>query len=153
MASFYKRGGYQWEARIRRCGFPTIGRTFETKSEAQIWAIQTEAEMQRGTFVIRNPAEDISMRDLIERFTREVSPSHKGHKKEVARMRHTAKCRVWETCVANLKPADIAAWRDQRLKEVAPDSVLREMGDLALVLNHAMKEWGIVLPSNPLKNL
>lgn len=153
MASFYKRGGYQWEARIRRRGFPTIGRTFDTKSEAQIWAIQTEAEMQRGSFVIRNPAEDLSMRDLIERFTREVSPSHKGHMKEVARMRHTAKCRVWETYVANLKPADIAAWRDQRLKEVAPATVLREMGDLALVLNHAMKEWGIVLPINPLKNV
>lgn len=153
MASFYKRGGYQWEARIRRRGFPTIGRTFETKSEAQIWAIQTEAEMQRGSFVIRNPAEDLSMRDLIERFTKEVSPSHKGHKKEVSRMLHTAKCRVWETHVANLKPADIASWRDQRLKEVAPATVLREMGDLALVLNHAMKEWGIVLAINPLKNV
>lgn len=153
MASFYKRGGYQWEARIRRRGFPTIGRTFETKSEAQIWAIQTEAEMQRGTFVSRNPAEDLSMRDLIVRFTQEVSPSHKGHMKEVARMRHTAKCRVWETYVANLKPADIAAWRDQRLKEVAPSTVLREIGDLALVLNHAIKEWGLVLPSNPFKSV
>ena len=75
MASFYKRGGYQWEARIRRRGYPTIGRTFESKSEAQIWAIQTEAEMQRGSFIVRNPAEDLSMRDLIERFTNEVSPS------------------------------------------------------------------------------
>lgn len=153
MASFYKRGGYQWEARIRRRGYPTIGRTFESKSEAQIWAIQTEAEMQRGSFIVRNPAEDLSMRDLIERFTNEVSPSHKGHLKEVSRMRHTAKCRVWETHVANLKPADIAAWRDQRLKEVAPSTVLREIGDLALVLNHSMKEWGIVLPSNPFKNV
>jgi hypothetical protein len=153
MASFYKRGGYQWEARIRRRGFPTIGRTFKSKSEAQIWAIQTEAEMQRGSFICRNPAEDLSMRDLIERFTIEVSPSHKGHLKEVARMRHTAKCRVWEAHVSKLKPADIAAWRDQRLKAVAPSTVLREMGDLALVLNHSMKEWGIVLPSNPFKNV
>lgn len=153
MASFYKRGEYQWEARIRRRGFPTIGRTFESKAEAQIWAIQTEAEMQRGSFIVRNPAEDVSMRELIQRFTVEVSPSHKGHLKEAARMRRTAKCRVWETHVANLKPSDIAAWRDQRLKEVAPSTVLREIGDLALVLNHAMKEWGIVLPSNPFKNV
>jgi hypothetical protein len=27
MASFYKRGGYQWEARIRRRGYPTVPRT------------------------------------------------------------------------------------------------------------------------------
>lgn len=93
------------------------------------------------------------MRALIERLTVEVSPSHKGRLKEAARMRHTAKCRVWETHVANLKPADIAAWRDQRLKEVTASTVLREIGDLALVKNHAMKEWGLVLPSNPFKSV
>jgi hypothetical protein len=36
---------------------------------------------------------------------------------------------------------------------VAPATVLREMGDLALILNHAMKEWGIVLPVNPLNHV
>lgn len=109
--------------------------------------------MQRGSFTFRNPAKDLSMRALIERLTVEVSPSHKGRLKEAARMRHTAKCRVWKTHVANLKPADIAAWRDQRLKEVTASTVLREIGDLALVKNHAMKEWGLVLPSNPFKSV
>jgi integrase len=151
MASFYKRGVFQWEAKVRRRGYPVQSRTFESKVEAQAWAIQVEAEMHRGSYVVRNPADQTSMRELIQRFTVEVSPSHKGHLKEVARMRHTAKCKVWETYVSNLKPAAIADWRDQRLKEVSPATVLREMGDLALVLNHAMKEWGIVLPVNPLK--
>ncbi len=153
MASFYKRGTYQWEARIRRRGYPDQSRTFESKVEAQMWALQVEAEMQRGSFIVRNEAERVSMRDLIERFVREVSPSHRGHIKEAARMRNTGKWKVWETCLANLKPVDFAQWRDERLKQVAPATVLREMGDLALILNHAMKEWGIVLPVNPLKQV
>ena len=153
MASFYKRGVYQWEARIRRRGYPDQSRTFESKLDAQMWAIQVEAEMQRGAFIVRNLADHISMRELIERFTIEVSPSHKGHLKEVARMRHTARGKIWETYVGNLKPQAIAEWRDQRLKQVSPATVLREMGDLALVMNHAIKEWGLVLPFNPLKQV
>lgn len=151
MASFYKRGTYQWEARVRRRGYPDQSRTFESKVEAQMWALQVEAEMQRGSFVVRNEAGQTTMRTLIERFVHEVSPTHKGHVKEAARMLNTAKWKVWETFVGNLKPTDFAEWRDQRMKQVSPATVLREMGDLALIINHAMKEWGVVLPVNPLK--
>ena len=38
MASFYKRGDYQWEAKIRKAGFPQLARTFESKSDAMAWA-------------------------------------------------------------------------------------------------------------------
>lgn len=34
MASIRKRGQYQWEARIRRKGFPIQCKTFETKALA-----------------------------------------------------------------------------------------------------------------------
>ncbi len=146
MASFYKRGTYQWEARIRRRGYPEQSRTFESKTEAQMWALQVEAEMQRGSYLVRNEADQTTMRALIERFVREVSPTHKGYVKEAARMLNTSQWKVWETFVGNLKPADFAEWRDQRMKQVSPATVLREMGDLALILNHAMKEWGVVLP-------
>lgn len=153
MASYYKRGDYQWEARIRRKGYPMQARTFDTKAEAHAWAVQVESEMQRGSYIVRNEADRTTMKELIERFIREVTPSHRGQVKEAARLRNTAKHKLWQTYVANLKATDFAAWRDERLKQVAPATVLREMGDLALILNHAMKEWGIVLPVNPLNHV
>lgn len=42
MASFRKRGPYQWEARIRKKGYPTTCKTFETKAEAEVWAKEVE---------------------------------------------------------------------------------------------------------------
>jgi len=38
LASIRKRGDLQWEARIRRRGFPTIRKTFERKHDADLWA-------------------------------------------------------------------------------------------------------------------
>lgn len=72
MASYYKRGEYQWEVKIRRKGYPAQSKTFETKSDAQAWALQVESEMQRGSYVVRNEASRTSMKELIERFVREV---------------------------------------------------------------------------------
>jgi len=48
MASFYKRGDYQWEAKIRKAGFPQLARTFESKADAMAWAAEVETEMRRG---------------------------------------------------------------------------------------------------------
>ncbi len=38
MATFRKRGPYQWETRIRKKGDPTTCNTFDTKVDAEAWA-------------------------------------------------------------------------------------------------------------------
>ena len=38
MATIRNRGEYQWEAQIRRKGYPAQRKTFETKADAQAWA-------------------------------------------------------------------------------------------------------------------
>ena len=37
MASFRKRGPYQWQAQVRKKGYPLQTKTFETKAAAQVW--------------------------------------------------------------------------------------------------------------------
>lgn len=51
MATFRKRGPYQWEAQIRRKGYPAQSKTFNTKAEAEAWANVVESEMTRGVWV------------------------------------------------------------------------------------------------------
>ena len=48
MATIRKRGNYQWEAQIRKRGFPSQTKTFNTKVEAEAWAKMIESEMARG---------------------------------------------------------------------------------------------------------
>jgi len=57
MATIRNRGEYQWEAQIRRKGYPAQRKTFETKSDAQAWARMIESEIDRGIFVSRVEAE------------------------------------------------------------------------------------------------
>ena len=53
MASIYRRGPYQWQVLIRRKGYPTQAKVFETKAEAEAWSKTTESEMVRGVFAYR----------------------------------------------------------------------------------------------------
>ena len=57
MATIRNRGEYQWEAQIRRKGYPAQRKTFETKSDALAWARMIESEIDRGIFVSRVEAE------------------------------------------------------------------------------------------------
>lgn len=151
MASFYKRGDYQWEAKIRKAGFPQLARTFESKSDAMAWAAEVETEMRRGTFVSRALAERKTLAALIGQYVEEVSPLHRGADSEIARLKAMARRKIAETAMANLRAIDIARYRDERLKVdgVCPATVVREMGLLQRVIAHAMQEWEIALPRNP----
>ena len=51
MATLRKRGPYQWEAQIRRRGWPAQSKTFESKAEAEAWAQMIESEMARGVWL------------------------------------------------------------------------------------------------------
>ncbi len=51
MATLTYRGPYQWQAIVRRTGYPSQTRTFENKLDAQDWAATVESEMRRGLFI------------------------------------------------------------------------------------------------------
>ncbi|GAO91455.1 hypothetical protein PSA5_02080 [Pseudomonas syringae pv. actinidiae] len=58
----------QWEAQIRRKGYPDQRKTFETKSDAQAWARMIESEIDRGIFASRVEAKRTAFHQLIDRY-------------------------------------------------------------------------------------
>jgi hypothetical protein len=64
MATIRNRGEYQWEAQVRRNGYPAQRKTFETKADAQAWARMIESEIDRGIFVSRAEAERTALGKL-----------------------------------------------------------------------------------------
>jgi integrase len=52
--------------------------------------------------------------------------------------------------MVNLSAARIAAFRDERLKEVSAGTVIRELAYLSAIINHSRREWGINVP-NPVQ--
>ncbi|WP_316897185.1 hypothetical protein [Pseudodesulfovibrio indicus] len=48
MATITKRGKHQWQAKVRRKGYPAQSKTFDRKIDAEQWARNNENKTDRG---------------------------------------------------------------------------------------------------------
>lgn len=149
MATFRKRGPYQWEAQIRKRGFPAQSKTFETKAEAEAWANVIESEMVRGVWVSRAEAEATTLLDALDRYEREVLPAKKGAVQERSVLKLCRTLDIAQRTLASIRGADLATLRDEWLKEYEPATVSRRLAVLSHVFNVARKEWGMESITNP----
>lgn len=149
MASFRQRGG-KWQARVIRDGYPDQTKTFETKPDAEKWARALESEIDKGQFVNVSEAQRTTLGDVIARYLAEVTPSMKGASEDTIRLKAIMRKPIARWSMANLNAARIAAYRDERLKEVSSGTVIRELAYLSAIINHARREWGINVP-NPVQ--
>jgi hypothetical protein len=84
MATISNRGPHRWQATIRKVGFQTQCRTFETRRDALDWSKMAESEMRRGIFEDRSEAERTTFGELLERYGREVTPRKRGQNRSTA---------------------------------------------------------------------
>jgi integrase len=114
-------------------------KTFKTKRDATAWANEQESDGILARHTLRDALTDYEA----------VARSHKGSQAELSRLKSLATMKCVDLPLEFITPAMIAAWRDARLKEVAPVSVRREMIVLGAMLKLAIREWGW-LRSSPL---
>jgi integrase len=110
------------------------------------WATQREAELVGGKLPTK------TLGDALDRFAREVSPKRKGHRWEVLRLGLLQRDRIASLALQDLTPAELALWRERRLRVVSGASVRREMSLLKSVLRLCRKEWGW-MRSDPLADV
>lgn len=132
--------------------------TFPTKREAQAWAAKRETELrnQAAGTAHRNK----TLADAFDRYMEETGPQHDGWRWEQTRLAALSRPASKERPSAlpvrlrlgAITPEHLAAWRDDRLKEVAPGTVLREIALLRSVFEVARREWRWV-EKNPVKDI
>jgi integrase len=147
MASIRNRSGV-WQARVIRKGHTPVTKSFRTKQDAQQWARQIEAEIDKGSFVNTALAERTTFKESITRYIEEVLPTMRGGTADVIRLHALARNPIAKLSLTALTPQKLAAFRDVRLKQVAPATVIRELAYFSSIINHARREWGINI-SNP----
>ena len=145
------RFGVRWRVRIRKPNLPTITRTFGYKADAETWARQTERSLESGTYNT-NPNHE-TLGDLIIRYADTVSVTKKGTEPERIRLMKIARHTVGKLPIAQLKSLHFAQYRDQRLKEVSPSTVKKELNLLSHVIDTARKEWNYYIPHNPISGV
>ncbi|MEJ2794952.1 site-specific integrase [Iodobacter sp. LRB] len=149
MAAILKRGDYQWQATIRKKGYPTQCKTFETKRDAEDWSKTVESEMRRGLFIDRTEAERTSFADALARYAEQVTPGKKGRVRELNRIACLQKQAFSLRSLASLRAKDFAAYRDMRSKSVSANTVRLELALISHVFTVAKTEWNISI-DNPI---
>jgi integrase len=145
MPTIRKKGDGQWHVQIRKRGYPSQTKTFTKEVDAKRWATIIESEMERGVFVSRTEAEGTLIKEILQRYDDEVLPTKRGALQDRSRLKllHEA---FGEFRLASLTSAQVAKYRDRRLKSVGPQSVIHEINLLNRVLKAATLDWGIALP-------
>lgn len=138
MASVAKHGE-RWRAQVFKKGVRE-SKIFATKSQATRWAARREYEIEHAG----EAASKALFRDVLERYTHEVSPKKRGVRWERIKAKNLGCDKIGAMQIGQIKPSDIADWRDRRLKEVQPATVNREMNLLSHVFQTARKEWGLI---------
>jgi len=139
MASIRYRSN-KWQARIKRNGV-IVEKSFINKRDAEKWTRLTEADIERGDFIVPElqTSQAKTLGELFTRYLEEVSSTHRSETTGINLLSlHRA---IGEVSLPELNAQTIARWRDDRLQEVQPQSVLRELNTLSSVLNHARREW------------
>ena len=129
MATIRKRGS-RYNVQIRKEGYPSITKTFRSISVARKWANSIEADMERHLYT--EVPDQTTVGELLKRYQRQISPSHKGQQVEAYRL-GTLKKRLGSIRLIHLTPKEIASYRDIRLQEVSPSSLKRELTILSVI--------------------
>jgi hypothetical protein len=144
MASI-SRIGKRWRAQVFVRGV-RASQVFDTKAQASAWALEQQAELAGDKLP------DKTFGEALERYGREVAPQHRGYVWELRRLGAMGRHRLAGKRLALIVGSDIADWRDDRLRSVAPASVLREMKLMRSVFESCRRDFGW-LRENPMRDV
>jgi integrase len=144
MATFRNRHG-KWQARVQRKGQQPVSKSFQSKEDAQRWARQIEAEIDKGSYTNIALAERTLFKDVIERYVQEVTLKTRSMKEDSYRLRALARHPIAKLRMTAITPIKVAEYRDERLQLVSNGAVIRELSYFSSIINHARREWGITM--------
>ena len=151
MGAIRKRGD-AYHAQIRIKGWQSFTKTFPTKSLAKRWIEKIEAQLRE------NPnrskiQDDVTLADACNRYMNEITPNHKGHASETARLNFLARGVLGDIGLRYLSTAQINAYFQKRSKEVKDGTIRKEFILLRKLFSVAISSWNLSIPENPMAHL
>lgn len=142
----------KWQASVRRKGIPPRSKSFGKRADAERWARELEGQIDRCGFLPdTRAAEGTTLKALLQRYLDNVTPHKRSAATEALRVKAIMRRDIAGYSLLNLSSAIVATYRDDRLKTVAPATVVKELNTISHAIDVGRKEWGIYLPENPVK--
>jgi len=150
MATIVKNSAGNWKALIRKKGWPTTSKTFNTKRDAQDWSRRVEDEMVRGVYINRAPSENLTVHAAINRYLVEITPTKSAG--AVVREKSLSKPLIEELGDYSLAAITADLLSDYRDKRAASrnkhgnfrsaNQIRLELAFLSHLFTVAIQEWG-----------
>jgi integrase len=125
----------KWQAQIQRNGIRS-SKSFDTKREAQAWAIEQEAAAKRA-----RAGGNKTFGDAVDKYLESVSSKKDGEPWERRRLEVMRLQFGNDEPLESIDTPQVAQWRDDRLKTVSASTVVREANLLRNLFNVARREW------------
>lgn len=143
-----------FQLRLRRKGVKQQFITFDSYEAAEKAQLKIESDLAVSILRDYAAATQFTPRDLMERYIVEVAPGHKGGDVEVSRMRRLMRTEAFvDKKLAALATEDLQDFINDRLTEVAPATVDRDIDIISQVLNYAHDVWKIAPAESPMDGL
>lgn len=139
---------------VRRKGFKTLVKTFNTKPDAIKWGRSMENNLDKGLTTDFTEASRVMLKDLLKRYLKENKHRHKkGWRMEEYRVGYILQDPLADVNLLALSTKDIAEFRDRRLETVCGTTFNKDLSFLKVVIDVAIHDWGISIPFNPCINV
>jgi integrase len=142
--------------KVRLKGYPTQTATFTRKTDAKVWATQTEAAIRERRHFKTVEAQRHTLAELCKRYITDVLPTKPKAKQKQTMQLNWWKDQLGQYTLAEITPSRIAEARDKLLNTTTkrggpmqPATVVRYMAALSAAYTTAVKEWEWV-EENPL---
>lgn len=142
------QGKVTYRVQVRIKGVPTQRATFLRKTDAKMWAQQTEAAIREGRHFKTTESKKHTVGEMIDRYMRDVLPT-----KEKCIQRQGAQLIWWKrqigsTLLSDITPSLIGECRDRlgrentkRKRLRTPATVVRYLAALSHAFSIAVREW------------
>ena len=144
-----RRSGSGWQVLIRRKNY--IGprsRTFLSRDLAKSWA---DAVEKRSKKVFKDIP--ITLGEAINEYINGPLLMHRSAENEKYPLKVTASSWLGDIPLKDLQIKHFAVWRDERLLKVKPNTVMRELRILRVLIDWVRDERGVEIKDNPARHL
>lgn len=133
------QAGEKWRAQL--CvGGRRVSRTFRSHKEARAWAAAEEIRIAATTSAPLPPAEQHTVREMLERYQEAICAKKRGARQEALRIQAFLRdSGLGDRTLASIDTPDLAAWRDAR--RTSPGATQRNINVLRAAWNVAVREW------------
>lgn len=118
-------GKTHFRVRVRLKGFRVTSATFDRKTDAKLWAQQTESAMRDGRHFKTAEAKKHTVADLVDRYIDSVIPTKPKNAPACTSQLKWWKSQIGHCLLSDLTPSLIAEQRDKLLKGITKQRKLR----------------------------